>query len=111
MSKNWESLIAQRMRPCARMAEDVARQRILERERKREASPERKEQHKAWNATEKGRKSMAERGARYRATDKGHENALRKSRKYYEAHKDIPEWKERRNEYNRNYRRMRKEAA
>ena len=91
---NWESLIASRSRNCERMAEDVARAALLERERKRERTPERKAQHAAWNRTENGRKSMSERGKRYRETEKGHECALRKSRKYYDTHKADPAWRE-----------------
>lgn len=91
------------------MAESVARDVHLRRERERERTPDRKAQHAAWNRTEKGRKSMSERGKKYRESEKGHECALRKSRKYFETHRDDPEWREHRREVQRAWKARKRE--
>ena len=95
--QDWETLIASRMRPAEHSAELLQR----EREREREREPKRKAQHRAWAKTEAGKKSMSERGKRYRATEKGKEAARRKSRKYFEEHKNDPIWRAHRLEIQR----------
>lgn len=47
---------------------------------------------------------MARRGAKYRATEKGKANSRKKSNAYYARHKDDPEFKARRAEYHRAFR-------
>ena len=64
-------------------------------EREREKTPERKAMHKAWAQSPAGKESERRRGAKYYATDKGKKNALKKSRTYYENHKDDPEFRAR----------------
>lgn len=106
--ENWESIIAQKMRPCAKMAEDVAHQRKLEYERTREATPERRAQHRAYDKTEAGRASMQRRNKKWRESERGREVCRAKSRRWYAAHKKDPEFMARKKEYNRNYRAMRR---
>lgn len=64
-------------------------------EREREKTPERKSMHKAWAHSPAGKESERRRGAKYYATEKGKKNALKKSRVYYESHKDDPEFRAR----------------
>ena len=64
-------------------------------EREREKTPERKAMHKAWAQSDAGKLSMRKRGAKYYATEKGKKNALKKSRAYYDRHKDDPEFRAR----------------
>lgn len=71
----------------------VAEMRELERER--EKTPERKAMHKAWAQSPAGKESERRRGAKYYATEKGKKNALKKSRAYYDRHKDDPEFRAR----------------
>lgn len=71
---------------------------IREREREREKTPERKAMHKAWAHSVAGKESGRRRGAKYYATEKGKKNALKKSRTYYERHKDDPEFRARKQE-------------
>ena len=104
--EKWESIIAKKMRPCAKMAEDVAHQRKLEYERKREATPERKEQHRIWAHSEAGKESMRRRNKKWRESEHGREVCRAKSRRWYAAHKKDPEFMARKNEYDRNYRAM-----
>jgi len=68
---------------------------MREREREREKTPERKAMHKAWAQSPAGKESERRRSAKYYATDKGKKNALKKSRAYYENHKDDPEFRAR----------------
>lgn len=93
---NWESLIAERSRPAACMADTIAKEVHLKLERQRENTPERKAQHKTWAQSPAGKKSERERGKRYRATEKGKEACRRKSRRYFDRHKDDPEWRKHR---------------
>lgn len=79
----WESIIAKKMRPCAKMADDVAHQRKLEYERKREATPERRAQHRAYDKSEAGRASMARRNKKWRESKHGCEVCRIKSRRWY----------------------------
>lgn len=65
------------------------------RERVREKTPERKAMHKAWAQSPAGKESERRRGAKYYATEKGKANALKKSKAYYERHKDDPEFRAR----------------
>lgn len=74
------------------MAESIAKEADLERRRKYDQSPKRKEQHRAWSKTEAGKKSDHERGKRYRATEKGRQNNRKKAKAYYDRHKTDPEW-------------------
>lgn len=64
-------------------------------EREREKTPERKAMHKAWAHSPAGKESERRRGAKYYATEKGKANAIKKSRAYYERHKNDPEFKAR----------------
>lgn len=104
----WESIIAKKMRPCAKMADDVAHQRKLEYERKREATPERRAQHRAYDKTEAGRASMQRRNKKWRESERGREVCRAKSRRWYAAHKKDPAFMARKKEYDRNYRAMRR---
>ena len=104
MMQDWETLIASRMRPAEHSAELLQR----EREREREREPKRKAQHRAWSKTEAGKKSMHDRGKRYRATEKGRINSLKKSRAYFERHKDDPEWREHRRQVQKEWKARKK---
>lgn len=77
----------------------TAREIRLKQERIREATPERKEQHKRWAKSEAGKRSLRERHRRYRATEKGREMARLKSLRFYERHKDDPAFKARKYGY------------
>ena len=68
---------------------------MREREREREKTPERKAMHKAWAKSPAGKESERRRGAKYYATLKGKKNAIKKSRAYYDRHKDDPEFRAR----------------
>ena len=68
---------------------------MRERDREREKTPERKALHKAWAHSPAGKESERRRGAKYYATPKGKANALKKSRAYYDRHKDDPEFRAR----------------
>lgn len=68
---------------------------IRERKRVLEKTPERKALHKAWAQSPAGKESERRRGAKYYATEKGKANALKKSKAYYERHKDEPDFKAR----------------
>lgn len=104
----WESIIAKKMRPCAKMADDVAHQRKLEYERKRNATPERRAQHRAYDKTEAGRASMQRRNKKWRESERGREACRIKSRRWYAEHKKNAEFMERKRAYNRMYRAMRR---
>ena len=78
---------------------DRAREIRLMQERVREATPERKAQHKRWAQSEAGRKSNLERHRRYRATENGREMVRLKSLRFYRRHKDDPEFKARKYGY------------
>lgn len=64
-------------------------------DREREKTPERKAMHKAWAHSPAGKESERRRGAKYYATEKGKKNAIKKSRVYYDRHKDDPEFRAR----------------
>ena len=64
-------------------------------EREREKTPERKAMHKAWAHSPAGKESERRRGAKYYATEKGKKNAIKKSRAYYDRHKDDPDFRAR----------------
>lgn len=106
--EHWESIIAQKMRPCAKLAEDVAHRRKLEYERQREATPERRAQHRAYDKSEAGRASMQRRNKKWRESEHGREVCREKSRRWYAAHKKDPAFMDRKRKYNRNYRAMRR---
>ena len=95
--QDWETLIASRMRPAEHSAELLQR----EREREREREPKRKAQHKAWAQSPAGKKSMSERGKRYRATEKGKENCRKKAKNYFLRHHNDPAWRAHRRELQR----------
>ena len=78
---------------------DRAREIRLMQERIREATPERKAQHKRYAQSEAGRRSDRERSHRYRATENGREMVRLKSLRFYERHKDDPEFKARKYGY------------
>ena len=77
----------------------MARENRLKQERIREATPERKAQHKKWAQSEDGKRSMRERHRRYRATENGREMVRLKSLRFYERHKDDPAFKARKYGY------------
>jgi hypothetical protein len=77
----------------------MARENRLKQERIREATPERKAQHKRWAQSEDGKRSMRERHRRYRATEKGREMVRMKSLRFYQRHKDDPAFKARKYGY------------
>ena len=77
----------------------MARENRLKQERIREATPERKAQHKRWAQSEAGRKSERERSRRYRATENGREMVRLKSLRFYRRHKDDPAFKARKYGY------------
>ena len=78
---------------------DRAREIRLMQERIREATPERKSQHKLWEQSEAGKRSVRECHRRYRATENGREMVRLKSLRFYERHKDDPEFKARKYGY------------
>jgi hypothetical protein len=78
---------------------DRAREIGLMKERIREASPERKAQHKRYAQSEAGRRSDLERHRRYRDTPHGREVARLKSLRFYARHKDDPAFKARKYGY------------
>jgi hypothetical protein len=78
---------------------DRAREIRLMQERIREATPERKAQHKRWAQSDAGRISMRERSRRYRATEKGREMVRLKSLRFYQRHKDDQAFKARKYGY------------
>ena len=77
----------------------IARENRLKQERIREATSERKAQHKRYAQSEAGRKSDLERHRRYRATENGREMVRLKSLRFYQRHKDDPEFKARKYGY------------
>ena len=77
----------------------TAREIRLKQERIREATPERKAQHRMWAHSEAGRKSDRERHRRYRATENGREMVRQKSIRFYRRHKDDPAFKARKYGY------------
>ena len=104
----WESIIGSKMRPAARTAEMVASDRKKEYNRKREATPERRAQHRAYDKTEAGRASMQRRNKKWRKSERGREVCRIKSRRWYAEHKKDAEFMERKRAYNRMYRAMRR---
>lgn len=78
---------------------DRAREIRLMQERIRDATPERKAQHKIWAQSEAGKRSDLERHRRYRATEKGREMVRLKSLRFYQRHKDDPVFKARKYGY------------
>ena len=77
----------------------TAREIRLKQERIRDATPERKSQHKRWAQSEAGKRSMRERHRRYRATENGREIVRQKSLRFYQRHKDDPAFKARKYGY------------
>ena len=90
---------------------DRAREIRLMQERIREATPERKAQHKRYAQSEAGRMSDLERHRRYRSTPHGREMVRLKSLRFYQRHKDDPTFKAKKAAWNRAYRARKKEAA
>lgn len=103
---NWESLIASRMRPCATMPkeEDTSKRAKKIGSERYEKSEKRKESRKKWQQSEAGKKSMHDRGERYRHTEKGVKNSRKKAMTYYYAHKNDPDFKAKRAARQRKYR-------
>ena len=93
---SWESLIASRMRPCATMPkeEDTSKRAKKICSDRYEKSEKRKESRKKWQQSEAGKKSMHDRGERYRHTEKGVKN----------SHKDDTVFKAKRAARQRKYR-------
>lgn len=71
----------------------MARENRLKQERIREATPERKAQHKKWAQSEAGRKSDHERGRRYR--EKNPDKVKAKRDRFYAKMMADPEMRER----------------
>lgn len=86
----------------------TARENRLKQERIREASPERKAQHRRYAQSEAGRKSDLERHRRYRATENGRIKTREKSRRYWLKVKDDPVWKAHKLEVKTMWRHMKK---
>lgn len=86
----------------------MAREIRLKQERIREATPERKEQHRRYAQSEAGRKSDLERHRRYRATENGRIKTREKSRRYWLKVKDDPAWKAHKMEVQTMWRHMKK---
>ena len=121
--QNWETLIAQRTEAHSdsyapqRIEDPVERNEsnyqkaymkkyrqrpdVREKERLRESTPERKQKHREWDKSPRGKESKRLRDARFRASEKGKEAARRKSRKYFEEHKNDPIWRAHRLEIQR----------
>ena len=78
---------------------DRAREIRLKQERIREATQERKAQHKRYAQSEAGRISDRERHRRYMATENGQEVARLKSLRFYQRHKDDPAFRARKYGY------------
>ena len=91
------------------LIEDATKRNRLNYDRRYDKSPKRIAQHKAWSKSPAGKKSMRERGARYRATEKGKLNALKKSRAYFDRHKDDPAWREHRRQVQKAWKRRKRE--
>lgn len=104
--QNWESVIASRMRPCATMPkeEDTSRRAKKISSERYERSAKRKVSRKRWQQSEAGKKSMHDRGERYRHTEKGVKNSRKKAMTYYYAHKNDPDFKAKRAARQRKYR-------
>ena len=111
--QDWESMIAERVAAHGVVVtcreQDPRRRNRQAYDRRHDKTPERIEQHKEWAKSPAGKKSMRERGARYRATEKGRLNALKKSRAYFERHKDDPEWREHRRQVQKAWKRRKRE--
>lgn len=106
--QNWETLIVERSRPAERMAESIAKEADLKRRRAYDSTSRRKEQHKAWAQSPAGKKSMQERGKRYRATENGKEHCRKKSRNYFLRHHNDPAWRAHRRELQRAWKERKK---
>ena len=112
--QDWESLIAERtemhgvVKTC--LIEDAVKRNRHNQDIRHEKSPTRIASHKAWTQSPAGKKSMRERGARYRATEKGKESGRRKSRAYFLRHRDNPEWRTHRLEVQKAWKASRKAA-
>ena len=109
--QDWESMIASRMRPCATMPkeEDASRRAKKMSTDRYEQSEKRKVSRKKWQQSEAGKKSMHDRGKRYRATEKGRLNSLKKSRAYFDRHKDDPAWREHRRQVQKAWKQRKRE--
>ena len=95
--QDWETLIADRteahgiVKTC--LVEDPVKRNRRNLARLYDKSPKRIAQHKAWEQSPAGKKSMRERGARYRATEKGKIVCRRKNLKHFHTHCNDPEWR------------------
>lgn len=112
--QDWESLIAERteahgtVKTC--LVEDPVKRNRHNHDVRYDRSPKRIAQHRAWALSPAGKKSMRERGARYRATEKGKQAARRKSLRYFYAHRDDPVWRVHRLEVQKAWKARRKAA-
>ena len=112
-TQDWESMIAERnamhgtVVTC--LIEDATKRNRRNYDRRYDKSPKRIAQHRAWAKSPAGKKSMRERGKRYRATEKGRLNSLKKSRAYFERHKDDPAWREHRRQVQKEWKRRKRE--
>ncbi|WP_407447786.1 hypothetical protein [Fibrobacter sp.] len=85
-----------------------AHENRLKQERIREATPERKAQHRRYAQSEAGKRSDLERHRRYRATENGRMKTRAKSRRYWLKVKDDPEWRAHKLEVQTMWRHMKK---
>ena len=111
--QDWETMIAERVAAHGVVVtcreQDPRRRNRQAYDRRHDKTPKRIAQHKAWAKSPAGKKSMRKRGARYRATEKGRLNSLKKSRAYFERHKDDPAWREHRRQVQKAWKRRKRE--
>lgn len=112
--QNWENLIAERTKlhgvvKTCRIEDPVKRNRHNH-DARYDRSPKRIAQHRAWALSPAGKKSMRERGARYRATENGKEHCRKKSRNYFLRHRNDPAWRTHRLEVQKAWKARRKAA-
>lgn len=105
---SWESLIASRLEAhletsYQRIQDPHARNMRLH-GRRYDNSERGKARHRAYAHSGRGREKSRERSKRYAMTEKGKATRLRKDRKFREAHRDDPAWKEWRAAYDRAWR-------
>lgn len=111
--QNWETLIAQRTEAHResykpQRIDDPVKRNIRNKQRIKDSTLRRKAQHKAWAQSPAGKKSMQERGKRYRATENGKEHCRKKSRNYFLRHHNDPAWRAHRRELQRAWRARKK---
>ena len=112
--QDWETMIAERVAAhgvvVTCLIEDATKRNRLNYDRRYDKSPKRIAQHKAWAQSPAGKKSMHDRGKRYRATENGKEHCRKKSRNYFLRHRDDPAWRANRLEVQKAWKARRKSA-